>query len=100
MAVRHTVQQGESVISLSEQYGLFAETIWDDPANAALRKNRPDMNVLLPGDVVVIPDKRPRLEKRETGARHKFRRKGIPALFRLQVYDMHHPRATQNYTLT
>jgi N-acetylmuramoyl-L-alanine amidase len=99
MPVSHTVEQGDSVISLSDKYGLFATTIWDDAANSALRQRRPDMNVLLPGDVVVIPDKRPRMEKRPTGAKHVFRRKGIPALFRLQVYDMHIPRANQHYEL-
>jgi hypothetical protein len=50
--------------------------------------------------VVVIPDKRLRLEKRATGAKYTFRRKGIPALFRLQVYDMHIPRSNQSYKLT
>jgi hypothetical protein len=99
MPTSHTVQQGDSVISLSEQHGLFAMTIWDDGANAALREKRQDMNVLLPGDVVVIPDKRPRSEKRAAGASYSFRRKGVPALFRLQLYDMHLPRANQAYEL-
>jgi hypothetical protein len=99
MSVSHTVQQGDSVISLSEVYGLFASTIWDHPDNSALRQRRPDMNVLMPGDVVVIPDKRLRMEKRPTGARHTFRRKGIPALFRLQVYYLHIPCANQRYKL-
>jgi Putative peptidoglycan binding domain/LysM domain len=100
MPVSYTIQQGDSVISLSESYGLFADTIWNDAANSDLRQLRPDMNVLMPGDVVVIPDKRPRMEKRAAGAKYSFRRKGIPALFRLQVYDMHLPRANQSYTLT
>ena len=100
MPINHTVCQGDSVISLSETHGLFAVTIWNDPGNAGLRQKRTDMNVLMPGDVVVIPDKRPRLEKRPTGQTHRFRRKGIPAIFRFQIFDMHIPRANQHYTLT
>jgi N-acetylmuramoyl-L-alanine amidase len=88
MPINHTVSQGDSVISLSEVHGLFAVTIWNDQGNAGLRQKRTDMNVLMPGDVVVIPDKRPRLEKRPTGQTHRFRRKGIPAIFRFQFnYD-------------
>lgn len=100
MPINHLVQQGDSIISLSQAYGLFADTIWDDAANAALRQRRADMNTLLPGDTVVIPDKKLRSEKRATGATHTFRRKGIPALLRLQVFDMHIPRANQPYVLT
>ena len=100
MPINHTVCQGDSVISLSETHGLFAVTIWNDPGNTGLRQKRADMNVLMPGDVVVIPDKRQRLEKRPTGQTHRFRRKGIPAIFRFQIFDMHIPRASQHYTLT
>ena len=100
MPTHHTVRQGDTVISLSETHGLFAVTIWNDPDNAALRQKRSDMNVLMPGDVVVIPDKRLRFEKRPTGQTHRFRRKGIPAIFRFQIFDMHIPRANQPYTLT
>jgi Putative peptidoglycan binding domain len=100
MPINHTVEDGDSVISLSEEHGLFALTIWDHPANAGLRQQRTDMNVLMPGDVVFVPDKRIKLEKRPTGARHRFRRKGIPALFRLQVFDVRIPRRNEKYILT
>jgi N-acetylmuramoyl-L-alanine amidase len=100
MPTRHVARQGDTVISLSEAYGFFVDTIWHDPGNADLRERRPDMNVLMPGDTLVIPDKRARIEKRATGARHSFRRKGIPAFLRLQLYDLHTPRANQPYELT
>lgn len=100
MPVRHTVAEGDSVIGLAEQYGLFAGTIWDHPENAALREKRTDMNVLLPGDVVFIPDIRLKLEKRATTAKYTFRRRGVPASFRIQLFDRNVPRANQSYTLT
>jgi hypothetical protein len=100
MPESHTVKEGDSVIRLADTYGFFALTIWNWPDNSALRSQREDMNVLMPGDIVVIPDKRLGLEKRPTGKMHRFRRKGIPAIFRMQIFDMHTPRANQQYTLT
>lgn len=99
MPIRHEVRPGDSVISLSERYGHFAVTIWDDPANSALKAERDNMNALLPGDVVVIPDKRPKTVDKPATQRHRFRRKGIPAQLRLQVFDIETPRASQDYTL-
>ncbi len=99
MPTRHVVKAGESVISLSEHYGLFSETIWAAPENAELKARRPDMNTLLPGDVLVIPDKREGSQDAGTGKKHRFRRKGIPAHFQLQLYDFGEPRANQDYTL-
>ena len=99
MPTSHTVQEGDSILSLADGSGLFPETIWNDGANAGLREHREDMNILLPGDVVVIPDIREKFEKRPTGKKHYFRRKGIPALFRLQIFDMNVPVANQPYTL-
>lgn len=100
MPIRHEIRQGETVISLSEIYGFFAETIWNDPANAQLKEKRRDMNILMPGDIVVIPDKLPKEVNRETNNVHKFQRKGIPAVFRLQMFEMEEVRANQKYCLT
>lgn len=100
MPTKHEVEQGESVISLSEEYGFFANTIWNDPDNAELKKKRKDMNILMPGDVVVIRDLRLKEVDKPTGRQHVFRRKGIPALYRLQVFDVEEPRANQKYRLT
>ncbi len=100
MPLRHTVEEGDSVIGLSAEHGLYAVTIWDDPENADLSARRADMNVLLPGDVVFIPDLRPKTESRATDAKYRFRRKGIPATFRIQLFDCNAPRANQPYTLT
>ncbi|WP_437599802.1 peptidoglycan-binding domain-containing protein [Sorangium sp. So ce590] len=88
------------MVSLSERHGLFVETIWNHPENAELKRKRKDMNVLAPGDVLFIPDKRLKEEQAATGRRHVYRRKGVPALFRLQVFDGQEPRKRQRYKLT
>jgi Putative peptidoglycan binding domain len=100
MPTEHEVEEGDSVISLSEEYGFFANTIWNDPDNAELKKKRKDMNILMPGDVVVIREKRLKEVEKPTAKQHVFRRKGIPALYRLQVFDVEKPRANQQYRLT
>jgi hypothetical protein len=100
MPVKHEVEEGDSVISLSEEYGFFAHTIWNDPDNAELKRKRNDMNILMAGDVVVIRDLRLKEMDKPTGKQHIFRRKGIPALYRLQVFDVEEPRANQKYRLT
>lgn len=93
----HKVEQGDTIIKLSEHYGLFVHTIWNDPANADLRRLRPDMNMLMPGDEVTIPDKRPSEVNEPSGKRHRFRRKGIPAVYRVQIFRYEEPRANESY---
>ena len=100
MPISHTIQDGDSVIRLSDQHGFFATTIWNDAANAELRSRRTDMNVLLAGDIVVIPDKRPKERPAQTGRLNVYRRRGIPAVYRLQLFDIEEPRANQEYRLT
>ncbi len=99
MGIEHKVKSGDSVIGLSELHGLFADTIWDDSANAELKRQRPDMNVLEPGDVVVIPDKQIMQVDCSTDALHRFTRKGIPAKYRLQLFRYEEPRANEQYQL-
>jgi hypothetical protein len=100
MSRKHTISPGDSIVRLSELYGHFSLTIWNDPANAGLRSQRSNMNVLMPGDVVTIPDLRPGEVQIRTGQRHVFLRKGIPPLLRIQLLDNGHPRALQEYVLT
>ena len=99
MPTNHTIEQGETTIGLSEEFGLFTDTIWNDPANASLKQLRQDMNVLLPGDVLVIPDLRLKEVTKPDAKKHRFKRKGVPAKFRLQVFDGELPRANQKYQL-
>jgi hypothetical protein len=100
MPINYTVQQGDCVSSIAFQYGFFPDTIWNHSANASLKELRKDPNILLPGDVVVVPDLTFREESCATDARHKFVVRGVPALFRLQVFDGTTPRASQKYSLT
>ena len=85
--------------SIAYHYGLFWETVWNDGANAALRALRKEPNILVAGDIVVVPDKRVGGVERSTGARHTFRRKGIPSVLRVQLLETQKPRAGLAYTV-
>lgn len=100
MATRHTVQQGDCLVSIAEQYGFFWETLWNHAENRALRDRRSDPTVLLPGDVVFVPDREIKSHVRPTGARHTFRAKNVPAKLNLRLLDEGgDPRAGLAYVL-
>jgi hypothetical protein len=101
MPKQHHVAPGECLSSIAFRYGLRAETIWDQPENEELRKHRPNMFQLVPGDVVCIPDLRRRSEIIATGQRHRFRRLNVPEKLRIQLKDEGaRPRSDLAYTLT
>jgi hypothetical protein len=100
MARKHLVRDGECLSSIAFQYGFFPDTVWNDGGNSALRNLRKDPNVLLPGDVVHIPDKRIKTESRPTGKTHRFQRKGVPARLKLQLMKDDEPRVNEPFVLT
>jgi hypothetical protein len=99
MSKEHKVEQGDCIASIGLKYGFFPDTVWDDPANASLKAERKDGNVLLPGDVVKIPELRPKTVACATGKQHAFRRKGVPETLRLQFLARGEPRAGLAYSL-
>jgi hypothetical protein len=100
MPRQHKVESGECISSIAYQYGFFPDTLWNDPANAALKALRQDPNVLSPGDIVNIPDPRPKQETRPTGALHRFQLKTAPAKLRLQILEDDQPLAFQPFRIT
>jgi N-acetylmuramoyl-L-alanine amidase len=83
MPVEYEVQQGDSIASIAFEYGHHPDTIWNFPDNAKLKALRKDPYVLLPGDIVVIPDKRIVQYGRPTEQRHRFQRKSVPETLRV-----------------
>jgi hypothetical protein len=88
MPEQHVVEQGEHTSSIAEQHGFRDyRSVWEDQQNAGLRTQRQNPNVLLPGDVVAIPDKRERREPAQSGQRHVFRLRGRKLELRLRLCD-------------
>jgi hypothetical protein len=88
MPTSHTVRLGDCFGGLAKQYGFSDyKKLYDDPANATLKTNRPNPNVLAESDVVSVPDRTPKEEEKEAGAEHKFKVKLPAALVRIVVQD-------------
>lgn len=96
---QHVVQQGQCVSSIAKDTGHFWETIWNDDANADLRRVRGDPNVLLPDDRLHVPPLRQKWEPGQTEMRHRYRRRGEPAVLRLTLQIDEVPLGNQPYTL-
>ena len=89
MPTIHRVEQGEHISRLAEKYGFARhETIWEDPANAELRALRGRPEVLLPGDVVTIPDRAEKQVTVPTTQRHVFRVRTEALELRLKFRDL------------
>jgi hypothetical protein len=87
MPKQHQVQPGECVSSIAFDNGFFWPTVWNHKENSRLQSKRGDPNTLCAGDVVFVPDKREKTEIVKTSEEHRFRLRGVPAYFRLQVFD-------------
>lgn len=79
------VGEGDTMVLIAEESGHFWQKLWNLPANQALKAARKHPNVLLPGDRVTVPAIAPKELSCETGKKHVFRRKGIPADISFQV---------------
>jgi hypothetical protein len=74
VSTSYTVQAGDCLSSIAHQHGFNDPlTVWNHADNATLRKQRPDMNVLRPGDLLHIPDKERGDLPAATDATHRFR---------------------------
>ena len=100
MAQDYIVADGECVSSIAFENGFFWQTLWNHPANAALKTLRKNPNVLMTGDVVHIPDLTIKQEPGATETRHKFMLKGVPEKLRMKLLDSkHQPRANLDYVI-
>ncbi len=90
MAESHTVVQGEHLSMIAEEYGFFDYSlIWNNASNAQLKALRLNPNVLLPGDVVSIPDKEQGSAACATSKRHTFAIKREKLRLRLVLEDVY-----------
>ncbi len=84
------VEQGDCIHSIASQLGIDWEQLWD--ANPELRATRKHPNVLMPGDVVRIPDIQRARHAAPTGKTTRFRA-SLPQLeLRFALQDKGKPR--------
>ncbi len=68
----YVVRQGDHLRQLAAKTSLDADTIWGNPANADLKTLRVTYNLLLPGDILKLPDADPNWITLETGTTNTF----------------------------
>lgn len=102
MATDHVVRQGEHLSQIAERYGYRDyKPIWDHPNNARLKTLRGSPNVLLPGDVVHVPEARQKVVRVATGQVHRFKMRGGRLVLRLALKDFgNEPLANTKCQLT
>jgi Putative peptidoglycan binding domain len=101
LPIKHIVQQGDCLSSIACQYG-FADwkTIYYDDLNTQLREQRPDWNVLFPGDEIQIPDKAIKSVTCSTDMSHEFEFRSTETQLRLVLHDIDgKPLARKRYDL-
>lgn len=76
MAKNYQIKLGDCVFCVIKEAGLLPETVWMHSNNADLRRRRQELKMLLPGDVLFVPDIRPKEVKEPTSQVHKFQMKG------------------------
>jgi len=92
------VQRGDCISSIAEEEGFFWQTVWKH--NAQLKARRGNPNVLMPGDEVLIPEKRLQEFDRATENRHRFVKKGTPAKLRIILERDDRPIKNTRYVLS
>jgi len=100
LSEKHVVKQGECFISIAASKGFSWQTLWNDIGNKALKDLRKDPHVILPGDEILIPEKKLREETGNTDQRHTFQRIGLPPKMRIVLLDDNQdPRVDLPYIL-
>src|SRR5690349_12704101 len=91
MPESYVTKQGDCIHSIAFEKGFFPDTLWNHADNKNLKNLRKDPHVLLPGDIVSIPDKRLKEISKPAESRHRFRRKGVPKQMRVQLAEGTNP---------
>jgi len=100
MTEDYEVQAGDCMSSIAYAHGFFWQTLWDLPANASLKNQRKNPNVLMAGDVVHIPDLTLKQEPGAPEQRHTFLLKGVPEQLRMKLLDAaNKPRPNLDYII-
>jgi len=101
MARKHSIEQGEDLLSICRIYGLSAEKIKNHGSNQELWSDTRDDEILHPGDSLELPDIETKTESAPTDARARFRVKfpGTVEII-LRLVDVEGPRANLDFQIT
>lgn len=83
----HTTAKGEDLALICASRGIPVDKVWARSENRTLRDAGRTPFLLVPGDVVFLPELEPREQDVPTDARHRFAAKRDPLRFRARVFD-------------
>ncbi|MBV1858619.1 MAG: LysM peptidoglycan-binding domain-containing protein [Nannocystaceae bacterium] len=93
----YTVKRGDCLSSIAFEHGFFWKTLYDHPKNESLRAHGKPF-ILEAGETVEVPALREKEVEAPTGRAHRFRRRGVPARFKVKLrYHDGEPRANEAY---
>jgi N-acetylmuramoyl-L-alanine amidase len=88
MGFIHVVRPGECLSTIARRHGFASwRAVYECPENQDFRRQRPNPNLIWPGDQVFIPDPSRRQELADTAQRHRFRTRRSAPRLRLVLKD-------------
>ncbi|APR75165.1 Hypothetical protein A7982_00511 [Minicystis rosea] len=78
--------------------GFEADKVWKDPKNTELSQKR-DPNVLHPGDILYVPDRKLEWLPIKAGTNNRYIAKIPRTTVRLALKDLDKPRANEPYVI-
>jgi hypothetical protein len=81
----YTIVAGDCLYAIGAGEGIPWQKIWNHPNNAELKRKRSNPNIMLPGDVLFIPEPEIRTKQGETDKQHRFVMKATLAKLRLRI---------------
>jgi hypothetical protein len=98
----YTVRQGDTISKIAAAFRLAGwQSIYNHASNADFKKQRPNPNLIFPGDIVFVPEQQDRTESAATDQRHKYVYPRPSQFLRIAAEDMEGKRmAGQPYEIT
>ncbi len=93
------VCRGECLQSIASDVGHWWKKIWTHPDNSDVKSARKDPMVIQTGDRLAIPELDPGGVDKPDKKRHRFRRKGVPAVLKFQMLRDGEPRKGEPWVL-
>jgi hypothetical protein len=95
----YVVRQGDYLSRLACAYGFDANAVWNDPANRELRGRRPNPEVLLPGDVLRIPEAPDAGLSVSSGSTHRYRAHVPTTRVTIRLHEEAKPKAGEAFVI-
>lgn len=93
----YVIRQGDYLTRLAFRFGFDADEVWSAPENEALRRARPNREMLAPGDVLSIPDEPREGPALRVGGNNHYRARVPVVPVKIRLRDGDHPLANEPY---